>query len=287
MTELSSKPQLIIHFDLNGTILLKDSSLGHTLRSAINALLAEVTWGFISEEGLKRTKEERRVPDFIFLKDFGPSSSPPDASCISFGTYLYQHTSLPGNEIRHIKNTFTEPGCIGEQFSPYFNKIYEKLLIPASITADGPSYLKDGHRQIVPAFFHLFESLVAQDTFDFRIVFRTFGSDLSDVVEEINDFCKGKHPLYPNQRKYDGSDPNDPRDFTIILPHQSACFRRNGEDVRAGIQLSYINKDKLVVVARGASKVQEALMKELLQLTGNSEVKETRINYLLAIQDDF
>ncbi len=90
-----------------------------------------------------------------------------------------------------------------------------------------------------------FESLVAQDTFDFRIVFRTFGSDLSDVVEEINDFCKGKHPLYPNHRKYDGSDPNDPRDFTIILPHQSACFRRNGEDIRAGIQLSYINKDKV------------------------------------------
>lgn len=28
-------------------------------------------------------------------------------------------------------------------------------------------------------------------------------------------------------------------------------------------------------------------MKELLQLTGNSEVKENRINYLLAIQDDF
>ncbi len=42
-----------------------------------------------------------------------------------------------------------------------------------------------------------------------------------------------------------------------------------------------------MVVARGASKVQEALMKELLQLTSNSEVKEKRINYLLAIQDDF
>jgi len=39
---------------------------------------------------------------------------------------------------------------------------------------------------------------------EFAIVFRTFGTDMDNVQRELNLFCEGKHPLYPNVR-FDGS----------------------------------------------------------------------------------
>lgn len=32
---------------------------------------------------------------------------------------------------------------------------------------------------------------------DFKLVFRTFGSDITDVVKEMNLFATGQHPLFP------------------------------------------------------------------------------------------
>jgi hypothetical protein len=31
----------------------------------------------------------------------------------------------------------------------------------------------------------------------FTVVFRTFGSDIQDVIEEMNMFAEGRHPSYP------------------------------------------------------------------------------------------
>ena len=33
---------------------------------------------------------------------------------------------------------------------------------------------------------------------EFNIIFRTFGIDLPEVLEEFNVFCMGEHPLYPD-----------------------------------------------------------------------------------------
>ncbi len=32
---------------------------------------------------------------------------------------------------------------------------------------------------------------------DFTIVFRSFGADVAEVVEEMNAFATGQHPSYP------------------------------------------------------------------------------------------
>lgn len=32
---------------------------------------------------------------------------------------------------------------------------------------------------------------------DFTLVFRTFGTDIVEVVDEINMFATGQHPAYP------------------------------------------------------------------------------------------
>ena len=38
---------------------------------------------------------------------------------------------------------------------------------------------------------------------EFTLVFRTFGADVAEVVEEMNAFATGQHPCYPEARPFD------------------------------------------------------------------------------------
>lgn len=57
---------------------------------------------------------------------------------------------------------------------------------------------------IVPAFFRLIQYL-QQEKAKFSIIFRTFGSDIPDVIKALNAYCSGGHPLFPNLR-FDGQE---------------------------------------------------------------------------------
>ena len=57
------------------------------------------------------------------------------------------------------------------------------------------SLLKDGFYHILPSFFKMLAVLCERGT-DFRLIFRTFGSDTANVVTEFNTFCNGEHPLF-------------------------------------------------------------------------------------------
>jgi hypothetical protein len=35
---------------------------------------------------------------------------------------------------------------------------------------------------------------------DFSIIFRTFGADICEVIDEMNMFATGQHPCYPEVR---------------------------------------------------------------------------------------
>ena len=58
---------------------------------------------------------------------------------------------------------------------------------------------------------------------DFTLVFRTFGTDIEEVVDEISMFAMGQHPDYPNVRM-DGS--HGRTDLRMSIPSSSACFVR-------------------------------------------------------------
>jgi hypothetical protein len=62
---------------------------------------------------------------------------------------------------------------------------------------------------LIPSFFRTLIYLKKSKR-EFSIVFRTFGSDLSNVVFEFNKFCEGSHPCYNGRGgtplvKFDGS----------------------------------------------------------------------------------
>ena len=67
--------------------------------------------------------------------------------------------------------------------------------------------LQSGHYHIIPSFFKLI-SYFHENDINFRIIFRTFGTDIEKVKDEFNLYCRGKHPLFhmnyvPNQDQND------------------------------------------------------------------------------------
>ena len=77
---------------------------------------------------------------------------------------------------------------------------------------------------VVPAFFRMMLELQAQDR-DFAIVFRTFGTDLAEVVApEFNAFCQGSHPQFPSAR-FDGT--GNSTDFVLKCPASCATVVRD------------------------------------------------------------
>ena len=54
---------------------------------------------------------------------------------------------------------------------------------------------QEGYYHLVPSFFKMLIHLKKQKQ-EFSVVFRTFGSDLENVVLEFNKFCQGEHPCF-------------------------------------------------------------------------------------------
>ena len=67
--------------------------------------------------------------------------------------------------------------------------------------------LQSGYYHIIPSFFKLI-SYFHENNMNFRLIFRTFGTDIEKVKDEFNLYCQGKHPLFhmndvPNQYQND------------------------------------------------------------------------------------
>jgi hypothetical protein len=91
-----------------------------------------------------------------------------------------------------------------------------------------------GQRRILPSFFELLKHLHASGR-TFTIVFRTFGSDLRDVIDEMNLFASGQHPSYPGVRM-DGSDGRT--DLRLSMVRSTGAYLRCGLcRVASGVEL--------------------------------------------------
>lgn len=83
--------------------------------------------------------------------------------------------------------------------------------------------------QLIPAFFELLLRL-KRDKRSFTLCFRTFGEDLYPVLQELNDFCEGRHPLNPGTRM-DGSDGEPDYRVKAEDPDQCGVFYRDDNTV--------------------------------------------------------
>eukprot|EP00808_Paulinella_micropora_P013273 g20465.t1 len=246
-----SRQKLLLHFDINKTIVISDSASGCTLPMMLNSLLSECVWGRVNTQAKTwevLSKRPSPLPP-LPLSPAGSEQRPQKrhkteaadtAGCeqvMSYGRFLetvaypYGDDQAANEKIKAhrqaIKRSFTSAGKPGAAFERDCEQLLKKLRLPEHVaqapTQDLPQELRNGNHFILPSFFRLLEHL-KEEKRDFTIIFRTFGEDAEEVAKELNLYCEGKHPVFPDAR-FDGSDGS--LDLRLDLSKQAHCLYRS------------------------------------------------------------
>nr|XP_020473585.1 uncharacterized protein LOC109970397 isoform X2 [Monopterus albus] len=172
----AQKRKLILHVDLNNTILVSDAARDQGTVAALDHFLTTVTWGRMSKHG-----------KWEWLSD-SPSLLPPCKDAVS---YYSQFGAIPG---------FTSTA--GRRFHGALEEHLDLLRWPKGLKGDRELSVKgeDGrlYHWILPSFFQLLKDLAAE-RWEFAILFRTFGIDLPRVLRALHRaVSEGAHPLFPD-----------------------------------------------------------------------------------------
>nr|XP_046251747.1 uncharacterized protein si:dkey-32e6.3 [Scatophagus argus] len=170
------RKKLILHIDLNNTILVSDAVTSQGTVAALDYFLTTVTWGRMSKHG-----------KWEWLSD-SPSLLPPCDDAVS---YYSQFGRVPG---------FTS--AAGRRFRGVLDEHLELLRWPEGTKGDRELAIKgeDGrlYHWILPSFFQLLRDL-AQEGREFAVLFRTFGTDLPRVLKAVFKVLNERtHPLFPD-----------------------------------------------------------------------------------------
>lgn len=169
----------MLNFDVNKTIIMKDSISNKTADDIVNEIISDASWG-------------REIDGKWVLETSEPSVHRPNAELISYVEYLEQNVD-DKKQRNQLTGSFTMEGQPGEKFAEHAGVLRKGLR-----NADGTDV------RVIHAFFEVMIYLKRIGR-SFTLVFRTFGEDLAEVAEELNAFCEGRHPHNPGMR-FDGSD---------------------------------------------------------------------------------
>ncbi|XP_034028055.1 uncharacterized protein si:dkey-32e6.3 [Thalassophryne amazonica] len=170
------RKKLVLHVDLNNTILVSDTATAQGTVAALDSFLSTVTWGHMNEKGR-----------WEWLSD-SPSLLPPCEGAVS---YYCQFGRSPH---------FTS--AAGRRFKRILDEHLFLLRWPEGHKADKDLAVRgeDGnlYHWILPSFFQLLKDLV-QEGRQFSVLFRTFGMDLPRVLSAVSKaLTQGVHPLFPD-----------------------------------------------------------------------------------------
>mmetsp|Transcript_29794 Transcript_29794/g.43934 ORF Transcript_29794/g.43934 Transcript_29794/m.43934 type:complete len:447 (+) Transcript_29794:124-1464(+) len=183
-------PKLVLHFDVNETILCDDPAAGDSFEECLNKIICKSAF-------VKKVHGE--LPE-VWLDGSPIDGEHPPPLCTTWvwpeGTVPYYHAS---DAARGQAKTFTEDGSPGAAYRPVFEKLKEALRWPNQKPGqDGEAALpdsrlcRDGHHFLIPAFFKTICELANRGR-SFSIVIRTFGTDINDVAAALQAFSEGAH----------------------------------------------------------------------------------------------
>lgn len=171
----AQKRKIVLHFDLNNTILVSDAITKQGTVAALDYFLSTVTWGRMTKGKWEWVSES-------------PSLHSPSERAVTFYTQFGRVAGF----------TTASPG---RRFRKFLEEHLKLLLWPADVPADKDFSVKgeDGrlYHWILPSFFQLLQDFTSQGI-EFAIWFRTFGSDLPRVLNCVRRALEqGQHPLFP------------------------------------------------------------------------------------------
>ena len=239
-------PHLILNFDINKTIILKDKTKNLDFESCVKSCIVDYAWGVYNES----SKEWKLTENYLSFKK-------PRPELWNYYKYMkIKYTSKTEEEIpdreerakinQEIKNfkdklfiQFLDKGQPGEKLSNIYQEYLNKVKIPKEISDEinkknskFPPFYKEIYDNdyifIFPSLFKSIVELISQNRI-FTIIFRTFGLDFNDVIKEYNSFCEGTHPLfndsYKNYPKIKLNGENGSKDYRITERNIGIIYR--------------------------------------------------------------
>jgi len=251
----STKRPLVLHMDINKTIIMCDPVKHVGCDAMINALLSEACWGTWDERPIPCEAEGKRTAASTWKFQVGPDTQA-QPGLVTFAELLEDILKMEKAELQQLKNSFTDPGHPGEAIRENYLQLQSDLKLPEGIVLPNvPAAVGEGRYFLLPSFLKLVQHLEEQER-EFRIVFRTFGIDIADVISEFNLFCTGAHPCFPNV-------PSGLKKRVVTLPSDSGEFYRDGD----GMHLSMCTKVKgdveLVQMFHGTAGCAAAMHEKL------------------------
>jgi len=243
----------VLHFDVNKTLIMCDPVKGWDMSKMVNALLSESCYGTYEPlpSLLDPASKSKLAATWSPVPPLQPSSQP-RAGLITYSDFLEEKLQLPKKEKDALKSTFVDAGQVGQVFHSAYQDLLQCLQLPSGVKLPwAPPAIQSGSYFMLPAFFRLLLNLRAQGR-DFALVFRTFGTDLPEVAEELEAFCTGSHPLYPGVRM-DGT--TDCPDYRL---HTDMAFGEFFRDAH-GVQLTMRGPTGTCLPVQGWAEVWRAL----------------------------
>jgi len=185
------KTQLVVHFDINETILVGDDAGGDTRDDCLNKVLAKSAF-VRAPNGQGHNLEPTHWWDGTPLLEMPTSIDTPPPP-------LYTGWEWPPNCIPYYRSvfkrrcsTFVTTGH-GKIYKTLYDHLQTMVTLPNDVAVgeDVPEILS----HILPSVFTTLRTLMERPQTT-RIVFRTFGTDLPLIAQAITCFAQGKHPMH-------------------------------------------------------------------------------------------
>jgi len=222
---------LVLHLALPRTTMTCDMATARSTEAELNDALSNLAWGSVDDQLGVWTLES---PD--------PSPHPPHDSLITYAEYVartYPSDNTMEDKAREEnarlaaqkRAQFTCPGEPGAKFRAMYDQMVKNLqhsnkalakaydikkaILDEEAAPEDPTkseaqnIMRYGRHQILPAFWNLLIDLTKKGR-RFSVVFRSFSEEqLSQVRNELQLFCEGKHPAYSGQQKTQKPPPMD------------------------------------------------------------------------------
>jgi len=222
----------------------------------LNVVLSEACWGKWDDAGADAAVDaaSKRRAAMTWRLEKGPTAEA-QAGLVTYADLLEEVLHVEKKELQALKNTFTQPGQPGESVRGVYDDLKASLLLPSGTSLrDAPPIVGEGSHFLIPSFLNLVLKL-QQDGRDFRIIFRTFGTDGANVLKQFNLFCSGGHPSYPDV-------PPDLSKWAVRTPGGTGEWYRDDSDLHLSI-CKEVDGVELVQQLHGAAECAAALRTKL------------------------
>ncbi|CCW60853.1 unnamed protein product [Phytomonas sp. EM1] len=274
--ERCPRRHLVIHMDINKTILQVDPAGSRSMEDILNSNAADNVYGYVDSSGeWKALYGPREAKSQTF-----PHTVSSD-NIVTYAAFIDQKYSEPGimqtlspsersakwAEISSLRRAatgrFTTPNSIGCRYAYMVEEQRQCLKLNSG----------DGYHSIVPSFFNLINLLSNLD-WSFTLIFRTFGSDLPKVLEEWQQFVQGTHECKPEGSVLRRMSEN------IVTP-RTGCMYRDHEEMYLclGPSLS-ASTIRSLDLAKITHPNNVAIITELKKLPNCHSVRQTNLHEL-------